>query len=125
MDERRMLVMDDDEDVLFLVERVLSKLGYGMAAARDGGEAVRLYQEALDRGNPYAAAILDLRIPGRMGGLETSRRILELDPAAVLFVSSGDDFDPVMQDHRRYGFIGKLSKPFLYAEAAAVFKVLS
>jgi CheY-like chemotaxis protein len=125
MDDRKLLVMDDDEDVLFLVDRILNRLGFGMDAAPDGGEAVRLYQEALDRGTPYAAAILDLRIPGRMGGLETSRRLLALDPAAMLFVSSGDDYDPVMRDHRRYGFAGKLNKPFHYEEAVEAFKVLS
>jgi CheY-like chemotaxis protein len=110
--------MDDDEDVRFLVEIILGKLGFQVVFALKGDEAVELYRDALQSGKKYAAAILDLNIPGSTGGEKVAAAILALDEQARLFVTSGNEHDPVMVDYRRYGFAGSLAKPFLYADAA-------
>ena len=61
---------------------------------------------------PFAAVILDLTIPGGMGGKEAAARILEIDPDAALIVSSGYSSDPILANFRQYGFSGVVPKPF-------------
>ena len=124
MAERTVLIMDDDEDVRFFMICILKKLDLQVDAATNGDEAVAMYRTAAEGGTPYTAAILDLNIPGRMGGVETARQILEIDPGALLYVASGDEFNPVMQRWVEYRFTGRLSKPFTYSDAVAVFQGL-
>ena len=118
------LIMDDDEDVRFLVEVMFAKLGYRVDAAQNGEQAIGKYLEAMAAGAPYAAAILDLNIPGSIGGAEVAARILARDKAAKLFVSSGNEHDPVMLDFAEYGFAGRLAKPFRYADEVELVKVI-
>jgi len=122
MEGIKVLILDDDEDVRMLLECVLKKMGLQAAATASSNEAVIMYQQALALGQPYTAAILDMNIPGEMGGVEVAEKILALDPAAFLYVSSGNDFDPVMQSFREYGFSGKINKPLYYADAVEAFK---
>ena len=117
---RAVLIMDDDEDVRFLVEAMFGKIGFRVDAAVDGKKAIEMYRAAYEAGTPYLAGILDLNIPGGMGGVEVAAQILAFDPRAKLFVSSGNDADPVMMAFDRYGFSGRLPKPFLYADAVAL-----
>ena len=124
MSERKILVLDDDENVRLLIEFGLKKMGFAVDFALAGSEAVSLYRTAFADNNKYLAAILDLNIPGEMGGVEASRQILSLDPDAMLFISSGNDYDPVMANYRDHGFAGKVTKPFLYAEFVESLKVL-
>ena len=119
---RKILVMDDDEDVRFLVEILLGKLGFVVESVINGEQAITKYGVALESGNRYAAVILDLNIPGSKGGAQVAEAILAIDPTACLFVSSGNDNDPVMLEAGRYGFAGKLPKPFLYADAVELVK---
>jgi CheY-like chemotaxis protein len=86
------------------------------------GQALELYRRAREAGEPFAAVVMDLTIPGGMGGKEAIRRLLEFDPGAVAFVSSGYSNDPVMADFRSYGFKGVITKPFLHDEVVAALR---
>jgi len=115
-----LLVMDDERAICDLAVTMLTHMGYKVRACADGEGAGGLYEEALAAGEPYAAALMDLTVPGGMGGLEASRRILALDSTACLIVSSGYSHDPVMSEHQAHGFSGMLSKPYTVAELGQV-----
>ncbi|HJV66064.1 MAG TPA: response regulator [Geomonas sp.] len=108
------LVMDDDEMVRFVAGETLKRYGFAVEFANDGSEAVKLYRAHRDAGTPFAAVILDLNIPGGMGGAETMKQLLEIDPSARGYVSSGRTDDPIMMNYQSYGFSGTIEKPYFY-----------
>jgi CheY-like chemotaxis protein len=110
----RVLVMDDDEMVRFVAGETLKRYGFEVEFASDGLQAVELYREHRQAGSPFAAVILDLNIPGGMGGEEAMQLLLEIDPQAKGFVSSGRTDDPVMVNFRDFGFSGTIEKPYFY-----------
>ncbi|MBE9519795.1 MAG: response regulator, partial [Proteobacteria bacterium] len=111
--EGTILVMDDEEMVREVLSGMLDFLGYQVELAADGAEAVDLYQKAQQTGGHYDAVIMDLTVPGGMGGKEATRKLLELDPGAKVIVSSGYGNDPIMAEYAQYGFSGVVSKPFI------------
>jgi PAS domain S-box-containing protein len=108
----RILIMDDEEIVRDIATEVLNFMGYEVDTCADGREAVERFRAARENNVPLSAVILDLTIPGGMGGKEAAARILEIDPDAVLIVSSGYSNDPVVANFRKYGFSGVVPKPF-------------
>lgn len=110
----KVLIMDDDEMVRFVAGETLKRYGFQVEFAVDGVQAIELYREHREAGAPFAAVILDLNIPGGMGGEETMKRILEMDPAAKGYVSSGRTDDPVMMNFHDFGFSGTIEKPYFY-----------
>ena len=110
----KVLVMDDDEVVRFVAGETLKRYGFEVEFANDGAQAVELYREHRQAGEPFAAVILDLNIPGGMGGEEAMKRLLEIDPDAKGYVSSGRTDDPVMMNYRSFGFSGTIEKPYFY-----------
>lgn len=113
-------VMDDEEMIRDLTGAMLTELGYQVRTCSDGAEAVELYRGSRAAGTPLSAVIMDLTIPGGMGGKEAARRILEIDPGACLIVSSGYSNDPVMSDYQSFGFCATLVKPYSAREVARV-----
>ncbi|QTA81151.1 Two component system sensor response regulator/histidine kinase, PAS domain-containing [Desulfonema limicola] len=114
---KKILVMDDEEMIRELVCQILQKLKYESACAKDGMETVLMYQQAADSGRPYDAVILDLTIPeGKMGGCDTIKKLMEINPEVKSIVSSGYSNDPVFSDYKKYGFKGALPKPYTSRE---------
>lgn len=108
----RVLVMDDEEMLLKAAAMMLELVGYEACTARDGKEALALYGRAREENRPFAAVILDLTIPGGMGGEETIRRLREIDPEVRAIVSSGYTNNPIMANYREHGFVGVIPKPY-------------
>jgi PAS domain S-box-containing protein len=116
----RILLLDDDEIVLKAVKRMLEELGYSYEATGDGRETLRRYEEAQKEGRPFDAVIMDLTIPGGMGGAEAGPELRRRFPEAVIIVSSGYSDEAVMSDHKAFGFDAVLPKPYQYEALAAV-----
>ncbi len=114
--KRRVLVMDDEGMVREVALEFLGHLGYEGAAVEAGEEAIAAYREAREAGRPFSAVIMDLTIPGGMGGKEAVRRLHDLDPGVRAIVSSGYSNDPVMADPARFGFRGVIAKPYRMRE---------
>ncbi|MGX9726696.1 MAG: hybrid sensor histidine kinase/response regulator [Candidatus Electronema sp. VV] len=109
---RRILVMDDDEMLRKLVQAQLRALGHEAVLAANGEEAVRLFRQLREEGRPADFVIMDLTIPGGMGGKEAAKLLLADDPDARLIVASGYSNDPVLAEYRNYGFRAAVAKPF-------------
>ena len=116
----KVLLMDDDAAIRDVVGEMLCVLGYRVEYARDGAEALDLFREACQSEAPFDALIMDLRIPGGMGGVEALQQILEIDPSAKAIASSGYSDDSVFADMTGYGFRGTVTKPFKIQELDAV-----
>jgi two-component system cell cycle sensor histidine kinase/response regulator CckA len=106
------LVMDDEELIRDLVRELLVQLGYDACTVSDGKEAVRIYCETLKQNRRFDAVIMDLTIPGGMGGTETLQELLAVDPDVKAIASSGYSNNPVMSEYRRHGFKSILPKPY-------------
>jgi PAS domain S-box-containing protein len=116
----RVLLIDDEEMIRKAANEALHRLGYDVTLAEDGSEGIRLYEEALQGTEPFDAVLLDLTIPGGMGGQEGVRDLLRIDPGARVIASSGYSNDPVMANFRKYGFRDVIIKPYRIDELGEV-----
>ncbi len=113
----RVLIMDDEEDIRDMANKSLSHIGYEVECAVDGIEAIELYKRSKVLDNkPFDVVILDLTIPGSMGGEETIKKLKEIDPAVKAVSASGYSNSPVMANFEKYGFNGCIAKPFKIKE---------
>jgi signal transduction histidine kinase/CheY-like chemotaxis protein len=108
----RILVMEDDETLHDVVGSILGIFGYQVILTKNGHETLSTYQRAREAGAPFDAVILDLTIPGGMGGRQTVRELLAIDPQAKAIVASGYATDPILLHCERYGFCGGIAKPY-------------
>jgi signal transduction histidine kinase/CheY-like chemotaxis protein len=108
----RILVMDDQEVVRRLTKRLLEQMCHEVELEQDGQGAIEAYASAKDQGHPFDAVILDLTVRNGVGGKETLRELLKIDPAVKAIVMSGYANDPVVLEPERHGFKGVLAKPF-------------
>ncbi len=118
--EGKVLIMDDDEMVRKVAREILSQSGYGVETVEDGAEAVERYRQEKESGAPFDVVIMDLTIPGKMGGKEAIRKLLKYDPGVKAIVSSGYSFDPVMAEYKEYGFVDVLRKPYKSTDLSRV-----
>ena len=112
----RVLVMDDEETIRQVADRLLRYLGYDVSSAVDGNEAIEQYQQAMDEGRPFDVVIIDLTIPGGMGGKEAIQKLREIDPDVRAIVSSGYSSDPIMANYLDFGFRAVVTKPYDLSE---------
>ena len=116
--EGKILVMDDEAIVRDVTGQILKHLGYDVEFAGDGSEAIELYRKAKESGKPFDLVIMDLTVPGGMGGKEAILRLIEIDPDVRAIVSSGYSDNLVMSDFRQYGFKGVVAKPYKIQQLA-------
>jgi two-component system cell cycle sensor histidine kinase/response regulator CckA len=109
---KKVLVMDDHELVRIIAGKILNHIGFEVEFARHGEEAVTMYREALEKGNPFHLVILDLTINFGLGAKDTIQKLLEIDPHVKAVVSSGYSNDPIIHNYHVYGFCGVITKPY-------------
>jgi PAS domain S-box-containing protein len=116
----RILIVDDEEAIRDLVEFTLDRLGYKVSQAESALEGVELYRQKLEAGERFDAVILDLTLPGGMGGKEALKRLIEIDPTVNAIVSSGYAMDATMSRYQDFGFRGVIAKPYEAAELGKI-----
>jgi len=118
----RVLVMDDDEDIREVTQAILEEAGYSVESVENVSEAVDLYRQRKEEGTPFSAVILDLTIPGGVGGKEVIKKLRSFDPDIKAIVSSGYSTDPILANYRDYGFSAVLIKPYRTQDMIRVFQ---
>ncbi len=118
----RILLMDDETAILRMLSRTLQHLGYEVDCAASGAEAITLFDKAAREGRGFVAALLDLTVPGGMGGRETATLLRQIDPSVRIIVSSGYSDSAIMSDFRGHGFDAVLPKPWTLAQLSEVLK---
>lgn len=118
--EGRILIMDDEPDILEAAADLLTILGYEVDCVSDGGHAIQAYRQGIDEGRQYQAVIMDLTVPGGMGGKIAVQKLLEIDPSARVILSSGYSDDPIMSSYEKYGFKGAVAKPYNASEISRI-----
>ena len=116
----KILVMGDEAIVRDLVADILTHCGYTVTLTEDGAEAVNTFSRELSAGRPFDGVLLDLTVPGGMGGREALQHILMKDPHARVIASSGYSNDPVMANFHEYGFVGRVPKPYRTTQLSKV-----
>jgi len=116
----KILIMDDEKIVRNIAKQMLLHLGHEVLLSVDGEEALHSYQAAMKSGKPFDLVIMDLTVPGGMGGKEAVQEILKIDPSAKIIVSSGYSNDPIMAKFKDYGFCSAIEKPYQFQKLSRV-----
>ena len=114
--------MDDENCVRETASDMISFFGFDVVCVKDGAEVIEEYKSARTNNNPYNAVILDLTIPGGMGGELAVKKLLNYDPNVTAIVASGYSTDPIMANYSRYGFKARLTKPYNLQEVGNVLR---
>jgi two-component system, cell cycle sensor histidine kinase and response regulator CckA len=120
----RVLFMDDESSIRQMAGKLLQRFGLEVTCVSDGMAALQEYRSNLEKGARFDLVIMDLTIPGGMGGLAALAKLRELDPAVRAVVSSGYSSDPVMANFRVHGFVARIAKPYESHEMAHVLREL-
>jgi PAS domain S-box-containing protein len=115
------LVLDDEQHMRDIVRRIAEDVGYSVLTAGDGDKALRIVKESVDAGTVISAALLDLTIPGGLGGLEILDGIKKVFPECITFATSGYSNNPVMADPVKFGFHDSLHKPYRKQDLLSLF----
>jgi len=116
----KVLIMDDQEPILKMAGRMLNRMGYETAFATDGAQTIKMYLDAYQTGNPFDLVILDLTVPGGMGGEKTIPELLKINPEVKTIVSSGYSTNSIMSNYEDYGFCGVVPKPYTKVQLSEV-----
>ena len=116
--------MDDDEQIRTVLGEMVQTCGYSFKTVPDGEQALSVFRQAQDSGEPFSAVILDLTISGGLGGKEVVKEMLLLDPHLRAIVVSGYSNDPVLANYEDYGFKGRVAKPFNLVDLSLVLNSL-
>jgi len=117
---KRILLMDDDEIILSTMAEIIKYLGYEIDTAHDGREAIEMYCSAITDCRPYDAVIMDLTVPGGVGGKDAINELRKIDPKVKAIVSSGYSNDPIMADYVAHGFRALIAKPYRIEDLSEV-----
>ena len=120
----RVLFMDDEEPIRLMVAALLQRLGFQVVVTADGQEAISRYSEALTSRERFDLVIMDLTVPGGMGGKEAMTELRKLDPGVKGLVSSGYSSDPIMANFRAHGFSGMVAKPYRLTDLAKAIRAV-
>jgi len=115
----KVLLMDDEESVRETANEMMTFLGYDVALAKDGAEAVRLYKEAFLADRPFDVVITDLTVRGGMGGIMVVSELIKVDPDVKAIVSSGYSSD-ALSNYKKFGFYDVIAKPYRLQELGKV-----
>jgi PAS domain S-box-containing protein len=116
----KILVMDDDDAVRMVISQILTGYGYQILCATSGNEAIQLYNDAFQDDNSFDVVIMDLTIPGGIGGREVVKLLKDVDPSIKAIVTSGYSNDPIMSQYKEFGFAGVIAKPFIIDDLISV-----
>jgi CheY-like chemotaxis protein len=116
----KVLIMDDEIQIRKVLGEMVETCGYSYQTAKDGEEALRIFCHAQEIGDPFSAVILDLTVPGGVGGKEVISKLLTIDPKVKAIVVSGYSNDPVLANYQEYGFKGRVAKPFNLVDLSVV-----
>lgn len=119
----KIIIMDDEKPIRDLGIKVLTKLGYEVYTAINTTDLIEKFLKAKEE-SPFDLVILDLTIPGEIGGKEAIKRVREIDPHILAIVSSGYSTDPIMSQYQKFGFNGVLVKPFIIADLSELLSTL-
>jgi CheY-like chemotaxis protein len=117
----KILVMADEKFIRDVTIHMPGKIGYEVAVADDGNQAVEMYRQAQKSGEPFDTVNMGLTVPGGMGGKEAIQKLKKLDPNVKTLVSSGYSNDPIMSNFRDYGFQGVVKKPYRIQDLSDAF----
>jgi len=120
----RVLFMDDNENIRMMVDKMLSHLGFEVITSENDITFIDLYRNAIKANNPFDLVIMDLTIPGGLGGKKTIKLLQEINPNIKAIVSSGYSNDPIMANYREYGFCGVIPKPYTIEKLSKVLSEL-
>lgn len=116
----KVLIMDDEIQIRKVLGEMVETCGYSCQTAKDGEEALRIFCHAQEIGDPFSAVILDLTVPGGVGGKAVISKLLTIDPKVKAIVVSGYSNDPVLANYQEYGFKGRVAKPFNLVDLSVV-----
>ncbi len=108
----RILIVDDEKIMRQFLVEAIHRAGLEAVAVADGRDAIVSYEQALATQHPFDVVVMDLTIPGGMGGEETIKQLKSIDPHVKAIVSSGYSDTPIMTDFMRYGFSDVICKPY-------------
>ncbi len=114
------MIMDDEPEICDILKNLLEQYNYHVITAENGNMALELYKEYLKNNNKIDLIIMDLTIPGGIGGIETLKEILKIDSKVNAIVASGYSNDPVMSQYNKYGFKAAIDKPFQLSKLKAL-----
>ncbi len=120
----KILILEDETSVANTLKIMLKRFSLDSIITYEGKDTITKYIESITNNKPFQAVILDLTVPGGMGGVETMKELIKIDPNVLAIVSSGYSTGEVMSNFEKFGFKGILMKPYTLSELGGALKKL-